>query len=350
MVVDDINENLQLLTDILDPEHYHVSTYSDPIEAVNKAAVYFPDLILLDINMPQMDGYEVCRMIKSDGITQNIPVVFISALSESFDKVKAFNAGGTDYITKPFQIEELNARIKNHIKIRELQTQLENSNLNLQKTVAEQVQEIAAAQISTIIAIVKLAEARDDDTGHHVERTRTFCRLLAEELAKQEKFEQVIDDVFISTIYVSSPLHDVGKIAISDSILLKPGKLTDDEFSEMKKHTIYGMETLNKVRDEYPQNSFINMGIKIARYHHEKWDGKGYPDGLKEDEIPVEARIMALADVYDALRSKRAYKEGFSHEKSVSIIMEGKGSHFDPDVVDAFSKLNLEESYNELSC
>ncbi|MBN1498686.1 MAG: response regulator [Spirochaetes bacterium] len=349
MVVDDIYENLQLLTDILDSSIYEVAAFSNPVTAASEAADLMPDLILLDINMPQMDGYDLCRLIKKDEITRQIPVVFISALSEAFDKVRAFNAGGLDYITKPFHIDELNARIQTHIQIRKLQAKLEISNIDLKKTIDEQLEEIAAAQISTIIAIVKLAEARDDETGQHIERTRTFCRLLAEQLGKSGKYSKIIDDTFVSTIYVSSPLHDVGKIAISDMILRKAGKLTYDEFEIMKQHTIYGMETLSKVHDEYPQNSFINMGIKIAWYHHERWDGKGYPTGLAGYEIPIEARIMAVADVYDALRSRRSYKEAFSHEVSRDIIFEESGKRFDPDIVEAFSELDFEKNYSLIS-
>jgi putative two-component system response regulator len=227
-----------------------------------------------------------------------------------------------------------------------LQQNLRRHNENLQQLVQDQVKEIADAQLSTIIAIVKLAEARDDDTGQHIERTRTFCKMTAEYLLENDIYVDEIDSSFIESIHTACPLHDIGKIAIPDSILLKPAKLTPEEFEIMKTHTTQGAQNLRMVQKKYPHNEFINMGICIAQSHHEKWNGSGYPHGLKGQDIPLAARIMALADVYDALRSKRVYKDAFSHEKSKEIITAGKGTHFDPNIIDTF--LALESEFNRI--
>lgn len=342
IVVDDTPENLQLLSRMLSEKEYKVRPFKSGRLAIKAVENLPPDLIILDINMPEMNGYEVCEHLKSNPELRDIPIIFISALSDKFDKVKAFSLGGVDYITKPFHFEVVEARIHTHLTIRNLQIELEKHNKDLQELTNAQVKEISDSQIGTIHAMVKLSESRDDDTGKHIDRTRTFCRILAKYLKGFPEFSDVIDDDFIETIYQASPLHDVGKVGIEDRILLKPGRHTPEEFEIMKTHSVLGARTLNDVKKNYPNNEFINMGIKIAASHHEKWDGSGYPTGLKGEKIPLSARIMAVADVYDALRSKRIYKAAFSHEKSVNIIIEGKGSHFDPRLVDAFIELKKE--------
>jgi putative two-component system response regulator len=306
-----------------------------------------PDLILLDIMMPGMDGYEVCRRLKANEKLKDIPVIFLSALDDTEDKVKAFAAGCVDYVTRPFQFEEVKARVEVQIRLRQLQTELQTSNRRLQDLVGEQVREISASQMATIFALAKLAEARDDDTGRHLERVQTWCKLLAAKTGEQPAHRAEADAVFVENIVHASPLHDIGKVGIRDAVLLKPGKLTSEEFEEMKTHTTLGAQTLEAVKDQYPKNAFIRMGIEIARSHHEKWDGKGYPEGLSGTAIPLSARIMALADVYDALRANRCYRPAMSHEKSREIILQGCGTHFDPDVVEAFR--GLETTFKTLS-
>jgi putative two-component system response regulator len=245
-------------------------------------------------------------------------------------------------VAKPFQEAEVLARVKTHLHLRRMQRELKTHNHRLEDLVREKVKEISDSQLATILAVSKLAEYRDDETGRHIERSRTFCRILAQKLRDNSRYAQGITDAFIENIYHAAPLHDVGKVGIRDHILLKPGKLTSEEFETMKTHTVIGAKTLETVRAKYPGNAFVNMGIAIARAHHEKWDGSGYPDGLSGEDIPLAGRIMALADVYDALRSKRPYKEAFSHEKSLKIIPDGSGKHFDPAVVDAFVSLEAE--------
>ena len=299
-------------------------------------------MILLDINMPQMNGFEVCERLKNNVALRDIPVIFISALNETMDKVKAFGAGGVDYVTKPFQFEEVQARVQTHLHLRRLQLEQEDHNRNLERLVEEKVKEISDSQMATIFALAKLAESRDDDTGKHIERVQTFCKVIAQRAAEKINYADEINEVFIENIYRASPLHDIGKVGITDSILLKPGKLTPEEFEIMKTHTTLGAKTLQFVYEKYPNNAFIKMGIAVAISHHEKWDGSGYPNGLAGNDIPLPGRIMAVADVYDALRSERCYKEAFSHEKSYDILIKGKGQHFDPGLVDVFDEVHEE--------
>ena len=342
MVVDDTPANLNLLQKMLQDKGYRVLAFPDGKMALAAAVRHMPDLILLDINMPEMDGFEVCERLKADAALKEIPVIFISALTETANKVKAFSVGGVDYVNKPFQFEEVNSRVQTHLRLRKLQLELERHNLHLEDMVKEKVREISDSQLATINAISKLAESRDDNTGQHVERTRTFCKILAEKLRETSRYKDSIEAAFLENIYHAAPLHDIGKVGIADNILLKPGKLTLEEFEIIKTHTVIGANTLQIARSKYPRNALINMGIAITHFHHEKWDGSGYPVGLAGEDIPLAARIVAVADVYDALRSKRPYKDAFTHEKSYAIIREGSGSHFDPALVKAFTTMELE--------
>lgn len=342
VVVDDMPENLRILLSILNEQGYKVRALPDGKSALQAIRKKPPDLIILDVMMPEMNGYEVCRHLKNDGELKEIPVIFISAVSEVFDKTEAFRLGGVDYITKPFQVPEVLARVGTHLKISSLQKQLKYQNNNLKNIVDEQVREISNGHIAAIAAITGLAEFRDEDTGKHIQRTQTFCRLLAGKLSRYKDFAVTIDDGFINNIYNASPLHDIGKVAIADAILLKPEKLTMDEFEIMKSHTVIGANYITKAAVQLTHNSFLVMGHDIARWHHEKWDGTGYPDGLKGEAIPLSARIMAISDVYDALRSKRVYKDAMPHEESCKIIEKNSGSHFDPRLVKAFKELGHE--------
>ena len=232
--------------------------------------------------------------------------------------------------------------IQDVTEMKKVEDELEKYSKHLEKLVEEKAREISSSQLATIYALIKLSESRDDDTGAHIERTASFCRMLAQKARTVPEYADIVTDTFIDTIYKASPLHDIGKVGIPDSILLKPEKLTDDEFAIMKTHVRIGYETLAKVAQQYDKNEFLKMGMDIAQYHHEKWDGTGYNEGLKGNDIPLAARIMALADVYDALRSKRVYKEAFSHEKSMEIIASNKGTHFDPVLVDLLILYNEE--------
>jgi putative two-component system response regulator len=301
------------------------------------------DLVLLDVMMPGLNGYEVLQRMKTNGDTRNIPVIMISALNEIESIVRCIELGAEDYLPKPFDPVLLKARVGASLEKKRLRDQevvhlhqIERYNLHLEELVAEQVRDISRAQIGTIFALSNLAESRDPETGEHLERVQEYCLALARELGKREKYAQVVTPAFIETLVAASPLHDIGKVGIPDHILLKPDKLTDEEFVVMKTHTTLGAATLRAVDEKHPGNNFIQVGIEIVENHHEKWDGSGYPYGRAGEAIPLSGRIVALADVYDALRSRRCYKPSFSHEKSRDIIVEGRGRHFDPDMVDCF--------------
>ncbi len=339
MIVDDTPANLRMLEEMLKGQGYRVVAFPKGESAIKAAFRNPPDLILLDIRMPEMDGYEVCRQLKTDERLRDIPVIFISALRETLDMVKAFDVGGVDYVAKPFRFEEVQARVETHLQIRRMQKELEKHNLNLQELVREQVREISEAQMAMIFALAKLAESRDDGTGKHLERVQTYCAVLAKQVLEASPYELSVDSGFVENIFYASPLHDIGKVGIADSILLKPGKLTDEEFEIMKTHALIGARTLEAVREKYPNNGFINMGIEIARSHNERWDGSGYPDGLSGEKIPLSARIMAIADVYDALRSERSYKPAYSHEESTEIIKKEAGTQFDPELIEIYKSL-----------
>lgn len=336
VVVDDSPESLEMVCEILEAQGYHPEGFSCPHEAIASAEADRPDIILLDAVMPGIDGYATCEKLKESELLGEIPVLFISGVHEPFEKVRAFRVGAVDYLTKPFHAEEINARITTHLRLSLIRGDAKAKVRDLRSLVEQQKREVADSQMALVFALAKLSESRDYETGRHMDRIQSFCRILSLALRDEFGFEDQIDDQFLDDIGRTSALHDIGKVGIEDSILLKPGRLTDDEFDLMKRHTVIGAETLQTIYREYPSNRHLEMGIEIARSHHEKWDGSGYPDGLAGEEIHLAARIMALADVYDALRSRRPYKEPFSHEKAVSIISGDSGTHFDPTLVKAF--------------
>ncbi|MEJ5299973.1 MAG: two-component system response regulator [Thermodesulforhabdaceae bacterium] len=336
LVVDDTKENLDMLTSLLSLQGYLARPVPNGEMALKACEIDPPELILLDINMPGMNGYEVARRLKENPALKNIPIIFVSGLHEERNILQGFKFGSVDYIAKPFRINELLARVETHLKLYRTQQELELYSNHLEKLVHQQVSKLTEAYKATIFAMAKLAEYRDDNTGHHIERVRLYVKTLAQQLAEKSPYKDVITDTFIERIFEASPLHDIGKIAIPDAILLKPGRLTPEEMDIMKLHTVIGASVLKDVYSKHTSNEFVAMSIEIAMSHHERWDGKGYPEGLKGEQIPLPARIVALADVYDALRSKRPYKDPMSHEKALEIIQSEKGGHFDPHVVDAF--------------
>jgi len=342
IVVDDEPDILAILKYMLGSAGYDVRAFSSGDTALEAARLKAPDLFLLDISMPGMNGLELCGLLKQDPDLTDIPVIFLSGLNATEDKVRGFHAGGVDYIAKPFQADEVRARVATHLKLSALHHKLE-----YQKLVEMKVREVSAAQQATIFTLAQLAELRDDDTGAHLERVRDYCELLARKLAEGSPYADHISDEFIDCIQHASPLHDIGKVAIPDHILLKPGKLTVDEFEAMKTHAVIGAENMQTVFNRYADNPFIGMGIEIALYHHERWDGSGYPDGLVGKNIPLSARIMAVADCYDAIRSNRCYRKGLDHEKVKEILLEESGSHFDPEIIKAF--IALEDRFKHIN-
>lgn len=347
LIVDDSPEDIKILANSL-PDYIKKQVALDGNRAINilNNSTNLPDLIFLDVMMPKMNGYEVCEIIKSNDKLKDIPIIFLSADSKSESKVDAFSKGGIDYITKPYEKEEVLYRLKVHLKESQIKKELEESNRHLVTIVNEKIQEIAKMQIGTTKALIKLLDIRDGDTGLHVIQSQLLCKMIAEKLKENGHYTDIITMEYIDNIFLASPLHDIGKVAIPDYILLKPGKLTEEEFEIMKKHTTMGADYLLSLLDIYPDNKTLEMGEKIARYHHERWDGKGYPEGLRGNDIPVCARIMAIADVYNALISKRVYKDKLSHQESIKIISNGRGTYFDPTILDAF--LNIEHDIGTL--
>jgi putative two-component system response regulator len=341
LIVDDTPENIQILMETLKEDYKIVAAINGEKALKMAEMVPLPDIILLDIMMPGMDGYEVCNRLKNNEKTKNIPVVFITALSEEEDEAKGLALGAVDYIAKPINPELVKARVRNHLELKDYRDHLE-------KLVGERTREVILTQAIMIESLATLAEYRDPETGGHIKRTQNYVKALAQHLKDHPRFRNELNDETIELLYISAPLHDVGKVGVRDHILMKPGKLTDDEFEIMKKHTNFGHDALRITEQKLgKRSSFLRYAREIASTHQEKWDGSGYPEGLKGDEIPISGRLMALADVYDALISKRVYKPPFPHKKAVKIVMEGKETHFDPDVVDAF--IALEDTFRNIA-
>jgi len=343
LVVDDTPDNLSLMSGLL-KDDYKVKVANGGEKALKIAqSDNPPDLILLDIMMPGMDGYEVCHRLKADPATRDIPVIFLTAKAEVEDEKKGLELGAVDYITKPVSPPIVMARVKSHIALKASADFLRDKALYLEIEVAKRTREVMAIQDVTILAMASLAETRDSDTGNHIRRTQFYVKALADKLKPHPRFSATLTDHYINMLFKSAPLHDIGKVGIPDRILLKPGKFTEDEFEIMKTHTTLGRDAIQHAEDSLGTSvEFLSMAKEIAYGHQEKWNGSGYPEGIAGDAIPLSARLMAIADVYDALISRRVYKEGMSHEKAVMIITEGKGSHFDPDMVDAFIEIQEE--------
>jgi putative two-component system response regulator len=343
LVVDDTPENLTLMAGLL-KDQYDTRIANSGERALRVAhGDVAPDLILLDITMPGMDGYEVCRRLKADPRTREVPVIFLTAKTEIEDEQMGFEVGAVDYITKPISAPIVLARVRTHLALKAAADFLKNQNAYLESEVIKRTREVQVVQDVTIVAMASLAETRDNETGNHIRRTQNYVKALARKLQAHPKFAALLDDSMIEMLYKSAPLHDIGKVGIPDAILLKPGKLTPEEFEIMKTHATLGRDAIVAAEDliDAP-SSFLKLAREIAHSHQEKWDGSGYPGGLAGDEIPISARLMAVADVYDALISRRVYKPPFSRETSVGIIRDGRGKHFDPDMVDAFLEIEGE--------
>ena len=355
LIVDDSLGNIELLGNILGAE-YGVSFASSGQEGLDLANRYPMDLILLDVVMPGIDGFEVCRQLKADAKTRDIPVVFLTSLESAVDEEFGLRLGAEDFIHKPVSPPVVLARVRNHIQFASAKRELRRNNEHLEQLVAERTKELAqrnrqllAAQTATVTAFCALAEARDNETGNHIRRTQNYVRVLAEELRSHPRFAGSLDDETIQLLFKSAPLHDVGKVAIRDAILLKPGKLTAEEWVIMKQHCVAGRNAIISSAQELSEgdDAFLGHAAQIAYCHHERWDGNGYPRGLSGDDIPLGARLMAVADVYDALISKRIYKRAFSHEQSIQMMATERGSHFDPDALDAM--LSLADEFDAIA-
>ena len=342
LIVDDENFYIDLLLDLL-KDDYKTVVAKDGEQALRRAASDTPpDLILLDVLMPGMDGHEVCRRLKMESSTQHIPIIFLTIKSEVKDELRGFELGAEDYITKPMSPPIVKARVRTHLALSQARHQLANQNHTLEQRVRESTEELNRTKDVAIYCMASLAETRHAETGKHILRTQRYIRLLAQKLKEHPRFSHYLDEVTIEMLYKTSPLHDIGKVGVPDRILLKPGELNADEWELMKHHAEFGHDALLRAEMELGTTDFLQLAREIAYTHHERWDGSGYPRGLRGDDIPICGRLMALADVYDALINRRVYKGPFNHEKSVEIIREASGSQFDPDVVEAFLALQSE--------
>ncbi len=337
LIVDDTPDNITLLSTLL-KERYKTKVATNGERALKVAATNPPpDLILLDIMMPGMDGYEVCQRLKANAETSDIPVIFLTAKAQAEDEEKGLKLGAVDYITKPISPPIVLARIETHLNLKNAQQFLQDSNAFLEAEVRRRTQEVVAVQDATILAMASLAEARDNETGNHLLRIQHYIRVLARKLQKHPRFANFLNDETIELLAKSAPLHDIGKVGIPDRILLKPGPLNAEEFEIMKTHTILGRDAILAAEKQLTTTtSFLRFAREIAYYHQERWDGSGYPEGLSGHNIPISARLMAVADTYDTLVSRRLYKPALPHEQAVAQIREGRGVLFDPDIVDAF--------------
>ena len=331
LIADDDDIALELVERALTDWGHEVHTARDGREALEIVCRESIRMVISDWMMPAMDGIELCEQIRTAPVPGYVYIILLTSRHEKADIIEGLSAGADDFIVKPFDPTELRVRVRVGERIVSLET-----------------------QHVAVFAMAKLAESRDPETGHHLERIRNYARVLAGELSVRGEFAGEISQEYIETIYLTSPLHDIGKVGIPDCILLKPGRLTDHEFEIMKAHSVIGGGTLAAAVDQYPGVEYLRMARDIALTHHERFDGSGYPRGLRGEEIPLCGRIVALADVYDALTSKRVYKEAFAHDVARNIILEESGDQFDPNVVKAFRRtesrfIETREQYAEVT-
>ncbi|HSL61656.1 MAG TPA: two-component system response regulator [Desulfotignum sp.] len=346
LVVDDEDRNLRLMEAMLLPAGYHIRTAGDGEQALDVVSKERVDVILLDVMMPKMDGYEVAFRLKSDPGTKIIPIVMVTALHATEDRIKAIEAGADDFLTKPVDKTEVRARVASLVKVKAYNDYMRDHQRELESAVAERTRDLKEAfdriksvSLEAIYRLTRAAEYKDEDTGSHIQRMSNYAAAIARHMGLGKRVTE--------SILYATPMHDIGKIGIPDRILLKPGKLDPEEWAVMKQHTVMGARIL-----EGSSTGIIRLGEIVALTHHEKWDGSGYPRGLKGRQIPLAGRIVAIVDVFDALTSKRPYKEAFPLDKSYDIIRQGCGMHFDPKVVDVFFSaqtdiLKIKETYQD---
>jgi putative two-component system response regulator len=348
LIVDDTPQNLELMTALLQRDYRLMVANGGARALTLLQSGRLPDLVLLDIMMPDMDGYEVLNRLKSNLQTRDIPVIFLTAKADVEDETYGLSLGAVDYITKPISPPVVMARVSTHLALKAANDFLRDKAAYLEAEVAARTRQVEAIQDVTVLAMSSMAETRDNETGNHILRTQRYVQRLAEQLRSHPSMRATLSDQYIRILFKSAPLHDIGKVGIPDHILLKPSSLTPDEFAIMKTHTTLGYEAIVRAeRALGTEIDFLQCAKEIALSHQEKWDGSGYPQGLAGEAIPLSARLMALADVYDALISKRVYKDAMSHDKAVSIMSQSRGTHFDPDVFDAF--LDIQQDFREIA-
>ena len=339
LIVDDQPLNLAVLTDLLEVD-YQVRQANSGSHALEEAVTLpLPDLILLDVMMPDMDGYEVLQHLRGNPVTADLPVIFVTGMDSEEDEERGFSLGAVDYITKPIRPAIVDARVRAHIALKRATDTLRRQNEGLEVEVQRRMRENQIVQDVAMRALASLAETRDNETGNHIRRTQAYVEILARTLAKTNEYMVLREGDMIDVLIKAAPLHDIGKVGIPDHILNKPGALDPDEWRIMKTHTVIGSDAIEhslEGEQNHAPLAFLHVAMDIAHSHHEKWDGSGYPVGLMGAQIPLAARLMAVADVFDALISERVYKRAFSHDEAASIIREGRGAHFEPSIVDAF--------------
>ena len=342
LIVDDNAVNVDVLRRLLRKD-FELETAASGEECLAKVPAFKPQLVLLDVMMPGIDGYETCRRIKSSPIGGCVQVILVSGKGSTGERVRGYEAQADDYVVKPFDHEELLSKVRVHFRLLDVQRQLTLARDRLEiyageqeELVALRTKQLSATQDMVVFALANLADSRDPETGGHLQRMRLYAQLIANELADGGPYAAIVNQRFLEDLYRSSILHDIGKVAVPDSILQKPGRLTPEEFEEIKKHVVVGGQMLEMACDHVGPGTFMDMAVEIAKYHHERFDGAGYCAGLRSQEIPLSARIVALADVYDAITSPRIYKPPYDPDVARDIIVRESGTHFDPIIVDAF--------------
>jgi len=339
LIVDDMPENLMVLGEALHA-NYRVRVANSGRQAIKIAHTPpYPDLILLDVLMPDMDGYAVLEQLRAAPVSRDTPVIFVTAADSDADEERGLALGAVDFIHKPIRPSIVRARVKTHLELKAARDALHDRNINLEIEVQRRIRESQQIQDVSMRALASLAETRDNETGNHIRRTQHYVDLLARRLVAHERFVALRADGIIDLIVKAAPLHDIGKVGIPDQILLKPGALTPEEWRIMRTHTKLGADAIEAAlidEDDQTPLAFLHIAMDIAYSHHEKWDGSGYPDRIKGEAIPIPARLMAVADVFDALISRRVYKPALPFDEAADIIRAGRGGHFDPDIVDAF--------------
>ncbi|MDI9239921.1 response regulator [Lysobacter sp. LF1] len=347
LVVDD-NPVIRLLLEELLSSSYRVLTAESGSAAFDLLQRDLPDIVLLDIMLPDCTGFDVCKRLKEDEATRELPVIFLTTMDDVREQARGLELGAVDYVTKPVHPLLLTARLSAHLRAKEAADLLRDREAFLEREVSRRTADTRRAQEVTILALTSLGDARDDETGSHSRRTRNFVRVLAERLKDHPRFASQLDPATRELLVQSAPLHDIGKIGIPDSILRKPGRLTAEEYAVMRTHPMMGRDALQRAEDELGiEVPFLRLAKELAYSHHERWNGSGYPEGRRGDDIPVSARLMAIADVYDALSSRRAYKSGMPHRQVVEFITERRSIDFDPDVTDAF--LHTQDEFHAIA-
>ncbi len=339
LIVDDVSTNLVILSEMVKSTGCIPRPVTNVKQAQTAIDRKIPQLILLDISMPEIDGFEFCAMLKADVKTRDIPIIFISALDSVEDKIKGFKLGAVDYIAKPFEKEEVTLRLNTHLKIYRLQQEMEAYNRKLHQVVNEQITRGAEEQKNVLNALADILNMQSDIYEKDISMISTNCRMLAISLQFSPKFDKLISSTFVDEIESASKLHDIGMLSVREKIACKKTKLTDDEWEKIKSHTTVGADYLKKINKDKNKNVYLEMAVDIAKYHHENWDGTGYPEGLSGTEIPLSARIVAVIDTYMALNSERSYRSAYTKEESLSIMRNEAGKRFDPSIVDIFCKI-----------